>query len=80
MYKKYNKTSDHAFKKSFGNSFTEDFYKPFFIKVFGRNLKTLSDEQFKRRVATSSIANIIFKIISNLFKNKMISIIIQIKE
>ena len=70
LFKIYDKTSEHAFLKSFGSSFTNDFYRPFFIKVFGRDLKILSDEQFKRRVSAGSLMNIIKKLFQNLFKKK----------
>ena len=66
----YDNTSHHAFLRSFGKSFTKDFYKPFFSKVFGKELKKLSDEQFKRRVSAKSILNIIKKSISNFFKSE----------
>lgn len=70
LFKNYNKTSEHAFLKSFGSSFTNDFYRPFFIKVFGRDLKVLSDEQFKRRVSAGSLINILKKSFEIFFKKK----------
>jgi protoporphyrinogen oxidase len=67
IFKSYNNTSEHAFLKSFGNAFTKDFYKPFFVKVFGRDLKLLSDEQFRRRVSAGSLISIIKKSFANFF-------------
>jgi protoporphyrinogen oxidase len=71
LFKGYDKTSHQAFLKSFGKAFTDDFYKPFFIKVFGQNLKNLSDEQFKRRVSAVSLINIIKKSLSNLYNQSL---------